>query len=595
MAKLKKRISSSPVSKRIPVEDVNGNKHILKATVVSVDPTSKSQSSDEITDDTLITLGLNGRIISPPLSQEQLVLLQENSSELGQIIDAMITGVAGFGGRVHLREMKDSAKEVHASLIAEEQEYLETFFKFPNPEGSFKKLIKESLEDYESTGNMYWELIPTVTRSGRFSCINKLDVSTMRLTKLDQNFTRYSVKYVDRNFQLKNKYFVKKFRRFVQVVNNKKMFFKEFGDPRIIDKRTGDVIDAMVPQKYWANEVWHRRLYTPRRSPYGLPRFTGNIIAIRGSRSADETNILTQQNNHVPSMAVMVAGGQLTQASCDRLQDFVDTQIKSNANYSKFLILEGESDHDSLSGSGSMKIEIQPLSNNQHQDQLWQEYDKSNSEKLRRSFRIPPILVGKGEDYSKATATVSERLAERYVFSPEREELDEEINKLLVQQGFRFCVWKSHSPNVTDDQDLVRILTGAERTGGLTPRISRMLLEDILNRKLPPFPEDVEDFNPDLPFSYTLAKLMHEAGAANQNGSFASQGQTPKAPGSPGRPSAKNLTTKTFDPVSWMHGILEGMEGADENQLEELKQNLEDSLDTEAFGKPDREFFAHEH
>lgn len=599
-----KKSSTGAVSKNIPVEDVNGNKHILKATVISVDHGSVRKSagrSDEITDEALESLGLSEKIVRPPLSQSELAILKENSSELGQIIDAMKIGVVGFGGRLKERKIPDSIQKTMKLQIEEEKAHMQTFFQFPNPEGSWTKLVKSTWEDYESTGNAYWELVPTITRNGRYSSFNKLDVSTMRICKLDRTFTKFVLNYVDSNFQMKARVFIKKFRRFVQVVGTKKIYFKEFGDPRCVDKRSGEIADpTKLPKKYWANEVYHWKLYTSRRTPYGLPRYTGNIIAIRGSRSADETNILTQQNNHVPSMAILVSGGQLTEGSVNRIKDFVDTQIKSSSNYSKFLLIEGQSSHDGLSGPGNVKLEIQPLTNAQHSDQLWQDYDKNNSDKIRRSFRIPPILLGKGDDYTKATAVVSEKLAEKYVFNPEREEFDLEVNKIMLQQGFRFHFWKTNSPNVTDDENLVRILTGAERTGGLTPRISRFLLEDILNRDLPDFDEN-SDFDPDLPFSYSLAKLMHNAGEANQNGTFAPQGQTPKAPGTPGQPgqvgqpAGATKSMMTFDPVGWINQLIENASGADSEVLEQIRQSIEDSLDTEAFGEPDRKFFDHAH
>jgi hypothetical protein len=39
----------------------------------------------------------------------------------------------------------------------------------------------------------------------------------------------------------------------------------------------------------------------------------------------------------------------------------------------------------------------------------------------------------------------------------------------------------------------------------MTPRIARMVLEDILGRELPPFPDD---FRPDLPFSLAMAEAV---------------------------------------------------------------------------------------
>ena len=533
-------------SKSIEVETTTGNKHILKATVLSVSPEAIQKNQSHAIEDALDDMGISSQIVRPPLSQGELAILQDYSSELGQIIDVMSVGIEGFGGRLLKRKMNNELEEKMDAAIKEEKSWLDSFFELPNPKGSFVKLRRETREDLESTGNAYWELVPSPVKKGRYSQVNRIDAPSMYITKVDERLTPMRMNFIDSDgLSLRSKTFLVRFRKYVQVMGAKKVWFKEFGDPRCLDRRTGEVIDPeKVNKKYWANEVFHHRIYTPKRTPYGLPRFTGNIIAIKGSRSADETNIMTQQNNHVPSMAVLVSGGALTEGSIQRLKEFVDTQIKGNSNYSKFLILEGESGHDSLSGSSSMKIEVKPLSDNQHKDQLWQEYDKNNASKLRRSFRIAPILVGSSENYDRATAQTSEAMTEKYVFNPERVAMDENINQLLLQQGFRFWKFKSNAPNTTNDEDLVRIITGGEKTGAVTPRIARMMLEDILNRELPDpdfekIPDDLKPyFNPDVPFSLGLARMMSSAGAANANGTFANQGQTPLPPGQPGRPSA---------------------------------------------------------
>lgn len=537
----------SKASKAIEVETTNGNKHILKATVLSISPEAIQKNQSYALEDSLDDMGISSQIVRPPLSQAELSILQDYSSELGQIIDVMSVGIEGFGGRLLKRKMDNKVEEKMEASIKEEKAWLDSFFELPNPKGSFVKLRRETREDLESTGNAYWELVPSPIKEKRYSSINRIDAPSVYITKVDERLTPMRMNFVDSDgISLRSKTFLVRFRKFVQIIGAKKVWFKEFGDPRCIDRRTGEIITdpKKVNKKYWANEVYHHRIYTPKRTPYGMPRFTGNIIAIKGSRSADETNIMTQQNNHVPSMAVLVSGGALTEGSIQRLKEFVDTQIKGNSNYSKFLILEGESGHDSLSGSSSMKIEVKPLVSAQHSDQLWQDYDKNNASKLRRSFRIAPILVGSAENYDRATAQTSEAMTEKYVFNPERVAMDECINQLLLQQGFRFWKFKSNAPNTTNDEDLVKIITGGEKTGAVTPRIARMMLEDILNRELPDpdfekIPEDMKPFfNPDVPFSLGLARLMSGAGMANVNGTFANQGQTPTAPGQPGAPRA---------------------------------------------------------
>lgn len=605
-------------SKTFNVKDTEGNKHVLKATVFSVNKGKTNEIQNEVIDQFV----MSERIVRPPLNQEELAMLQEVSSELPQNLDSMSVGIEGFGQRLIERTMTEKQKEEFAGEKVEEKNWLETLFMFPNYEGSFKELRKQTRVDLEQTGNAWWELIPGVAKnSDRYSCINKISPGQMFITKPDKNFTRVQAKYIDADFNIRTKSFSVKLRRYVQVIQSKKVFFKQFGDPRIINKKDGRVLfqsrkryeeaeakakQNLEPDQYklwlkkkgpttWANEMYHFKLYAARRTPYGMPRYTGNLIAIKGSRSADETNIITQQNNHVPSMAIMVSGAQLTEGSIARIKEFMDTQIKGDSNYSKFLLIEAEGNYDGLGGQGSSKVEIKPLSNEQHTDQLFQEYDKNNASKLRRSFRMPGIMVGVMEDLNRATAQESERLAEKYVYNPAREAMDEILNRLLMQQGFRFWTIKSNSPNVTNDEDIVKILTGGEKTGGVTPRIAHMLLEDVLNRELPPLKED-PDFDHDIPFSLSLAKLQMSGRAeANRQGTSAPQGQNPRPRNPPGRPPSTGQTDKKMDLVENLFKKIHQSPDQVFEELNAFKDLLEDELDKDAFGEPQRDYFEHRH
>ncbi len=627
-AKLKKTGQTRKTSKSFPVEDVNGNKHILKATIVTV----RKDSSAAIVEDQFADTHFQEKIIRPPLNQAELSVLSEFSSELEQVTDAMEIGIHGFGGRLILSANKKQEKKFKGE-IAEEKNWLDALIHYPNPDQTWKQLTKATRGDLEKTGNAWWELVPSSVKENRYSCINKLDAGTVFLTKVDKRFDRKKLKYIDDNLNVRSKTFTVKFRRILQALGNKRVWFKQFGDPRVIDRRTGEVIaqskkgfeelpeikQKKHPKKVWANEVYHYRKETSRRTPYGMPSYTGNIIAVKGSRSADETNIITQQNNHVPSMVITVAGGQLTGGSVERIQEFVDTQIKGDSNYSKFLIIEGESSHDSLSSTGSLKVDVKPLNEAQISDELWQSYDKNNASKIRRSFRLPPILVGETTGLNRATAQASERMAEKWVFNPEREDFDDCINQIIMQQEFRFWKWKTNSPNVTNDEDLVKILASAEKTGGLTPRISRMLLEDILNKKLPPVEEKNPDFDPDIPFSLSLAAMTTRAANANAAGTFSPQGQIPNPPKPNGRPrnptrqpgnppdvpTPNNAMQQTpirlvddlFDGID-PHKMLNNLLGQPDDTVETLavvRNQLEDSLDIEAFGRTRGDYFDHEH
>lgn len=600
--KLLKRANNpvNRVTKTIPVEDTNGNKSILKATVIGVEQKAiRKEQSHGIVDEDIATLGFGSNVIKPPLSQKELAVLSEYSSELGPNIDAMVVGIEGFGSKIEERKMTPAQRESYEKEIDVERRWIQThIIENPNPKGSLRKLRKQLLKDRENTGNAYVELVPSISGQ-KYSCYNRIEASTVFIVKADNKFTRFNQNYINENLQIKEKSFLKKFRKFVQVVGKKQVFFKEFRDPRFMDARTGEILELRsngkgkkvptnsqgheVPRNFLARELFHFHLPTSRKTPYGIPRFVGNIIGIKGSRSSEESNILTLQNNNVPSMAVLVSGGMLTEGSIQRIQEFVDTSIKGDLNYSKFLILEGESTHDALSGASSMKIEIQPLTNNQHTDALWSDYDAKNNTKVRRSFRQPPILVGDLEDLGRDTAQESERLAEKYIYNPEREELDEEWNSILIQQGIRFHLIKTNSPNVTNDEDLVKILSGAEKTGGVTPRIAHMILSDILNRELPPLIEDDPDFDPDLPFSISVGKLARGMARSNGEGTLSPTGQQEGDKGVDNRDKG--------DIIDQLHNSLDP-----HNKIQsEVLGWMEELLDVEGFGLERKDFFKHEH
>jgi hypothetical protein len=65
--------------------------------------------------------------------------------------------------------------------------------------------------------------------------------------------------------------------------------------------------------------------------------------------------------------------------------------------------------------------------------------------RIRRSFRLPAIVLGSGDDVSFATAFASYTVAEAQVFGPERKEFDEKINLLLMPEleGGKDFVYRS--------------------------------------------------------------------------------------------------------------------------------------------------------
>lgn len=531
------------------------NRNALRALVLPVqkrdvpDPVAKADTepgaSKSVTEDPWFQIG-ELDIIEPPFDMLTLAMLPEQNTELTPVLETMAANIEGFGyhlqSRVDLKKIDDPAERARMEReIHREKIRLTNFFNYANLDDSFTMLRKKKRVDTESTGNAYWEVIRNA--KGEIQGFEHLPAYQVRITPIEEHPIKVRVPTLqlqeDGSFAVEQIEAWQRFRRFVQArvtpyrglasqVGYKRRWFKAFGDPRVYDNTTGEIIPAErvanfdgkgspMPEFRRANEVIHFKLYSPR-SLYGLPRFIGNLLSIFGARAAEEINYVTFRNHNIPSMVVLVSNGQLTEGSIARIESFIESKIQGSDNFSKFLIIEAEGLVEGEDG-GHIKIDIKPLTSEQIKDALFQQYTKNNQDNVRRAYRLPPIFVGKSDDYTRATAEASRKLADEQVFAPERDDFDDFINRLLFPaMGVVFHRFKSNSPNTTDNTELVKILSGAEKTGGVTPRIARMILEDILGRDLPDFPEDDERFNADLPFSLLMAEAVKNKGDPSEPG-----------------------------------------------------------------------------
>lgn len=157
---------------------------------------------------------------------------------------------------------------------------------------------------------------------------------------------------------------------------------------------------------------------------YGVPRWIGNIVNMYGARKAEELNYLYfKQGRHVPA-AITVENGMLSESSYQQLQEYMNG-IEGSDNAHKFLLLEVEGipkkKKDEVSNDedpAPVKVEIKSLAEILQEDALFLEYDEKTRNKIRSSFRLPPIYTGESKDYNKATADTAQKTTEEQVFQP---------------------------------------------------------------------------------------------------------------------------------------------------------------------------------
>lgn len=424
------------------------------------------------------------KYLEPPYSPLDLITLAERSSVLPQCVAAMVAGCE----RPHIFAPRDPKKQDNA-----EWDKLDAFFSQTDPEGfiSFIELRRRTRIDLEFTANAYWEVVRN--RAGEVVGFKHMPSHTMRMTKADTKRQEVPIRQVIGGKIVEQKV-LRTFRRFVQIRDNQKVWFKEWQEPRQVNPETGEYDESLSTENA-ATEVIHFKIFSPR-SPYGIPRWAGTMPGVAGNRAAEEVNYMYFDNKAIPPMAILVSGGALGEDSVKTLQDYINTNIKGRGNFHSILLLEAEptpqNNYSSDAKMPQVRIEFKSLMDAQQNDAQFLKYDESNQRKVRSSFRLPPLLVGLSDDYTRATAFESVKMAEEHVFQPERDAFDYFINRFLIQEfGIVNWIFQTRGISLTDPDEIESILNASKDHAALAPDEVREVIQKPLGLDLEPLPDDL--------------------------------------------------------------------------------------------------------
>jgi PBSX family phage portal protein len=284
----------------------------------------------------------------------------------------------------------------------------------------------------------------------------------------------------------------KKYCKYRQAIGGSTVYFKEFGDPRIMDNRTGAYsLEGGVPLEYQANEIIE---FAIGAEPYGEVRWAGQILGIDGSRKAETLNNNYFSNGRHTPLLIMIKGGTLTDESFSKLQTYIN-DVKGEAGQHAFIVLEAENDsRTDLDGEKAPEIEIKDLASILQKDELFQEYLDNSRRRAQSAFQLPDLYVGYTTDFNRATAQTAMEVTEKQVFQPERRSLAWALNNKLLN-GYRFQYVEAYfkEPDVSNPDDLAKILNIGERAGGLTPNKAKEIIYSILGDNFEPYNDDWGD------------------------------------------------------------------------------------------------------
>lgn len=454
------------------------------------------QSRDQPVEKADVSIQLNpqearnaGDWIYPPVRLPGLRNLVKESSILPQCIRVYRNNIAGFG--IGVRYVED-AKETPE--MAAEFQRAQEIIELLNTEQDTKEVFEDLIEARETYGIAYLEVIRSL--AGEVVQIEFIrdTPSVLKTLPLDPYIPTI---YYHHGQELKRK---KRFCKYRQDVGGKTVYFKEFGDPRIMDKRSGRYLDEgeTLELDNQANEIMEFAIGT---EPYGEVRWIGQVLGVDGSRKAEMLNNNYFENGRHTPLAIIVRNGTLTDDSFAKLQQYMN-DIKGAAGQHAFLVLETESSDARVDFDQEQKpdIELKDLASILQKDELFQDYLDNNRRKVQSAFQLPDLYVGYTTDFNRATAQTAQEVTEKQVFQPERKSLAWAVNnRLLNGYKFRYVECYFMEPDISNPDDLCKLLTVANNAGGLTPNKAKELVYRATGEVSEDYPEEWGN----IPLAYT--------------------------------------------------------------------------------------------
>ncbi len=411
-----------------------------------------------------------------------LKALVDNSTIIPQCIRAYKNNIAGFG--IGVRYKEDYKGEENPEMEAEFEQALQ-IIELLNMDHDTKELFEQAIVNRETYGVAYMEVI----RDMSGNTVEVAPIENVPSFEKSRPLEPYvDVKYIHNGTELTRK---KRFCKYRQTVGGKTVYFKEIGDPRVMNKTTGEYQEdketILIP--YRANEIIE---FKTGGGPYGEVRWIGQVLGIDGSRKAEAlNNRYFEEGRHTPMM-IMIKNGTLTEDSWTKLQEYMNG-IKGAAGQHAFMVLETENGETSTDFDDARPpdIEIKDMAAMLQKDELFQEYLDNSRRRIQSAFQLPDLYVAYTTDFNRATAQTAQEVTEKQVFQPERRSLAWIINnKLLAGYNFKYVEAYFLEPQTTNPDDVSKILNITERAGGLSPNKAKEITYSMLGAEAEPYEGD---------------------------------------------------------------------------------------------------------
>lgn len=234
---------------------------------------------------------------------------------------------------------------------------------------------------------------------------------------------------------------VRRFRDgFVQIVGQKVVFFRNYGDTETTDP----IGDDPSP-----NELLVFRKYSSRSTYYGTPDIISALGAVAGEEFASRFNLDYFEHKAVPRYIIVIKGAKLSPASEKKLQEFFQTNLKGQHHRTITIPLPPSM------GDKKVEFEIVPVEA-KIQDASFQKYHEMNLDTILMAHRVPKTKVGLSSNINLASASISDKMFKEQVTRPVQENIERRLRPFFreVTDVYEF---KFNELTLTDEETQSKI------------------------------------------------------------------------------------------------------------------------------------------
>lgn len=397
-----------------------------------------------------------GKAVQPPHNIEATLACFMGSPRLAKLIRVFTRNTVGLGWYFEPKNVLGTDDQVPESAdVKAEDAILTAFFDNINPDMPFTEVAERVSIDRETTGNGYYEVTRNIGRT--ISGVYHIPSENMRVIPAGNRIGGYVQ---------------------VDTFNGsggmpRKVYFKRFGDPRIINKETG-AEDASCPEALRATEIIHRTVYTPGSYWYGQPRWLPAVPSININVHAQAWNLNFVVNNASWPLAIITENAELGPESQKELKDLIEKKGKGLNAAGKVILLQAQKKGASQRSVDS-RIRIEKLAMGTQDDGSFLKLIAKNDDYVREMFGIAELFLGTAGDLNRASASVSRQVTNEQEFAPVAVTEEDIIQRTIVTDyaaslGIKSLsnVFRFRRPRMTDHLQESQIL-------------ARLGVEDVLD------------------------------------------------------------------------------------------------------------------